>query len=487
MQDAEKTTTKTKTNGLVRWLWLPVMAAVLMTAAVAAVPTSAQTGTAAQATVPTGTFESHLDGFAGVGSSSVKLSRAGAGRHHSRALVVRTKDRGPAAAVSKRKFGGAHAKGTRYVVRAWVRSTGQRTVALRVREVKGSTLQTKTKTVDAKGRAWTRVKVTMTAKAKNSVFKLRFRTPSLTSAQRLLVDDLRVNPRGGGKAAAGTLSNGCSRDTRGIPSCGTYIGAAHGGNTDPTALEQDLGNKLAVRRTYYTGTGVASAVKTATTDLAAGRLPWISFKAPYSWTEMADGKGDAWATDLAQRLAALNGPVWIAFHHEPETDGDIQEWRRMQERLAPIIRNNAPNVAYSVIVTGWHQFYGDPQYSLANIWPRGVKVDIAGFDIYQEYGSVKNGKMDLRWVDFGAYFQKIAGWARTVDVEWALGETGITDKAAVDRPTEIANTVKLMQDFGGVAYSYFDSELNSTAPWTLGTPEKRTAFAQVLAGSPHLN
>ncbi len=482
MQDAEKTKNK---NGLVRWLWLPVLAAVLLTSAVAAVPTSAQPSRAAQESVPTGTFESHLDGFAGVGGSRVKLSRTGEGRNHSRALVVRTKNHGPAAAVSKHRFGGAHSKGTTYVVRAWVRSTGKRAVTLQVREVKGRTLQTKTRTVNAKGRAWTRVKVKMTAKAANSVFKLRFRTPSLTSAQRLLVDDLRVKA-GGGKGAAGSLSNGCSRDARGIPACGTYIGAAHGGNTDPTALEQQLGNKLAVRRTYYTGTGVASAVKNASADLAAGRLPWISFKPPYSWTDMANGVGDAWATDLAQRLAALPGPVWVAFHHEPENDGDIQEWRRMQEHLAPIIRNNAPNVAFTVIVTGWHQFYGDPQYSLANIWPRGVKIDVAGFDIYQEYGSVKNGKMDLRWVDMPGYFQKIAAWARTVGVDWALGETGITDKAAVDRPTEIANTVQSMQDFGGIAYSYFDSELNSTAPWTLGTPEKLNEFAQVLAGSPHL-
>ncbi|MBM7518325.1 hypothetical protein JOD66_003292 [Nocardioides nitrophenolicus] len=477
-----------KKTGLSRWLWLPVLAAVLMTSAVAAVPTSAQVGASTQEAVPTGTFESHLDGFAGVAGSRVKLSRTGAGRNHSRALVVRTTKHGPAAAVGRHEFGGAHAKGTAYVIRAWVRSTGQRPVALRVREVKKHTLQTKTKQVKAQGRGWTRIKVRMTAKAADSVFKLRFRTPLLKSSQRLLVDDLRVTPRGGkgGKGTAGTLSNGCSRTARGIPSCGTYIGAAHGGNTDPTALEQQLGSKLAVRRTYYTGTGVASAVKNATTDLAAGRLPWISFKPPYSWTEMADGKGDAWATDLAQRLAALNGPVWVAFHHEPENDGDIQEWRRMQEHLAPILRDNAPNVAFTVIVTGWHQFYGDPQYSLANIWPRGVKVDVAGFDIYQEYGSVKNGKQDLRWVDMPGYFQKIAAWARTVGVDWALGETGITDKAAIDRPTEIANTVRSMEDFGGIAYSYFDSELNSTAPWTLSTPEKRNEFAQVLAGSPRL-
>ena len=34
----------------------------------------------------------------------------------------------------------------------------------------------------------------------------------------------------------------------------------------------------------------------AKTDLAERRLPWISFKLPYSWADMATGKGDAWAT-----------------------------------------------------------------------------------------------------------------------------------------------------------------------------------------------
>ena len=36
-------------------------------------------------------------------------------------------------------------------------------------------------------------------------------------------------------------------------------------------------------------------MRLAEADLAAGRLPWISFKLPYSWPDMAAGKGDAWA------------------------------------------------------------------------------------------------------------------------------------------------------------------------------------------------
>ena len=47
----------------------------------------------------------------------------------------------------------------------------------------------------------------------------------------------------------------------------------------------------------------------------------MSFKLPHSWGEMAAGAGDAWAKNLAARFGRLNGPVWLAFHHEPEGDG----------------------------------------------------------------------------------------------------------------------------------------------------------------------
>ena len=70
----------------------------------------------------------------------------------------------------------------------------------------------------------------------------------------------------------------------------------------------------------------------------------------------------------------LNGPVWLAFHHEPEGDGAIQDWRRMQEHLTPIVRAHR-NLAMTVIVTGWNQFYGESKYRLKNIWPRGVNVE----------------------------------------------------------------------------------------------------------------
>lgn len=448
---------------------------------------------------PAGTFESHQDGFAGVGASRVKLSGKGAGRHQSRALVVRTVHRGPAVARSSVRFGGAHAAGTKYVVRAWVRATSARPVALRVREVtKGNGVQMRATRVVAQPGTWTPVKVQITAKKRASALTLRFRAPSLPVGERILVDDLRVAPvvsanttdanGTGGEGAAGQLSNGCGRTKRGIPTCSgsTYVGAAHGSNTDPATLEKQVGGRLGVRRTYYTSTGVDKAVKTAQADLAAGRLPWISFKLPYSWSDMVAGRGDAWAKDIARKLSALNGPVWVAFHHEPEGDGDIQLWRKMQERLAPIVRSNASNVAFTVVMTGWNEFFGETKYRLSEIWPRGVKIDVAGFDIYQQYGVVKNGKTTTKWTSFADYYNRISTWARSAGVAWGLAETGVTDTAAAARPSEISDAVNLMEQYGGIAYSYFDSALNSVAPWVLGTDAKRKAFARALADSPTL-
>jgi hypothetical protein len=286
--------------------------------------------------------------------------------------------------------------------------------------------------------------------------------------------------------APGTLSNGCAYDRRGIPACGAYVGAAVGGNTDPASFESQIGRRLGVRRTYFGPTQVASAVSVAKGDLAKGRLPWISFKLPQSWARMASGAGDAWTVDLARRLAQLKGPVWVAFHHEPEGDGPIADWTRMQERLGPILRSNAPNAAFTVVTTGWNQLYGPSQYRLANIWPE-TKVDVAGFDVYSFAYTYKNGV--LRTSPMHArrdYFEPFQRWASSVGTRWALAETGYTDLAARHDPDWVRQTYVELVATKGIGMAYFNSALNSTEPYTLGTAAKRADFAAALKGSPVL-
>lgn len=288
-------------------------------------------------------------------------------------------------------------------------------------------------------------------------------------------------------ATGGVTSNGAAYNARGVPTGAAYVGAAVGSNSDPTAFEKEMGQRLGVRRTYWRADQVTGAVNTAKTDLAAGRLPWMSFKFPYSWSDMAKGKGDAWAKDVAVRLAALKGPVWVAFHHEPEDEGDPKPWVAAQRRVAPIVRQTAPNVAFTIILMGYHQVFGDPKFSLDAMWPGDGLVDVIGFDVYYFYGTVKNGVMSTRKTDLtSAYFVKFRDFAQRKKIKWGLAETGYTDKAAVDDPTWLARTYNGLVANGGVAFSYFNTKLNSTANWPLTTSPKKSAYSTLIKRSPTL-
>jgi hypothetical protein len=279
--------------------------------------------------------------------------------------------------------------------------------------------------------------------------------------------------------------------SRGIPLNGQVLfGAAVGGNSDPTTLESQVGGKLGIRRTYYRADQVSSAVSTSKSDLAAGRLPWISFKAPYSWADMAAGNGDAWAKDVANQLSGVGGPVWVAIHHEPEgEDQDMKQWVAMQRRLSPIFRAE-PNIAYSIIIMGYPNFFGNvnPAYTLDAMWPGDGLVDIIGMDPYNWYGTVKDGKTNTKMDELKIYYDKIAPFAKAHNTKWAVAETGYTQQAALANPGWLAHAYDDMKASGGIGLAYFDSQLNSEASWTwrLDTTEKISAYKAVLARSDRL-
>ena len=178
------------------------------------------------------------------------------------------------------------------------------------------------------------------------------------------------------------------------------------------------------------------------------------------------------------KLNALDGPVWIAFHHEPEGDGDIKVWTAMQARLAPIVRSAASNVSFTIVVTGYHQLYGQAQYSLDSLWPKNTKVDMLGVDVYNKYGVVKDGKEYTTHTDLeGDYFSKFAAWANPKGIAWGVAETGFTDKAAVVNPQWVQNSYNLLKKYNGVAFTYFNTTLNSIANWALSRETKRVFTA----------
>ena len=288
-----------------------------------------------------------------------------------------------------------------------------------------------------------------------------------------------AGPAAPSTSAPSPLTNGGTAGPRGIPSSGAYMGGAYGANTNLSRWETALGGKsLGVHRTYW-GSSYSSAVKTAKADAARNRVPWMSFKPPYSWSAMANGKGDAWARGLARAMKTVNGPVWVAIHHEPEGDGDIQAWKRMQARLAPIMRAAAPNLGYSIILMGYHQFYGEAKYSLARTWPK-TKIDVVGFDIYEKYG-VKGYTGWKQWTNH--YFRPIQAWAKKTGVRWGLAEVAYSDPAARKDPGWMDRVYKALKLHGGIAFSYFNTNLHSVANWKLSLATKLAAFKRVHKGA----
>ncbi len=427
--------------------------------------------------------------------------------------------------------------GTTYTVSAWMRSTAPRLIAqLRIREVNAGKL------VKTGGKAarlttsWQQVAMEYTTQSAGAKLDLNVVGWGIPAGYGIQIDDISMrslepvasppvaspsptlappttsptpsettseppapptssssstSPGGGsgttpGGAAGllnGRLIPNCI-SARGIPSCGSFMGAAVGGNADPASQEAKYG-KLALRRTYFQSSQVSSAVKTAKADLAAGRIPWLSFKEPYSWSDMVAGKGDAWAADLAQQLSQLNGPVWLAIHHEPEKDGDIKEWTMMQAHLAPIIRSIAPNVAYSIILTGWQDVFGsDPSYKLANEWPGDGLIDIVAFDAYNLYGQVKDGKTLTKFTEMKEYYTPLAAFAKQHHVAWAIGESGYQNAASAKDPSWLTRAMSDLESMGGAGYAYFDSGLNSPyGSWTIDTPAEYAAFQAALGGA----
>jgi hypothetical protein len=208
---------------------------------------------------------------------------------------------------------------------------------------------------------------------------------------------------------------------------------------------------------------------------------------------MAAGAGDAWAKDLAARLGAVPGPVWVAVHHEPENDsGDLQDWKRMQQRLSPIFRAY-PNVGFTVILMGYHQFGAptiDPKKSIDALYPGTQHVDVMGFDIYNGYGTVKSsGETNTNFLELKLYYAKIATWAKSVGgVNWALGESGFTDLAAQKDVAWLSRSYDDMKIYGGIAFTYWDDQVEEKPANTfrLDSTLKQKEFAKVLARSNRL-
>lgn len=255
-------------------------------------------------------------------------------------------------------------------------------------------------------------------------------------------------------------------------------GASITGNGDPVARhEAAAGHPLGIRRTFWQSAQVDKMAATAKADLAAGRLPWVSVKPPGSWASVAAGQHDAWIVGVWAAVAALDGPVWLTLHHEPENDGPpAADWRAMQVRFAARRPTNASNVAFASILMAWTF---DPRSGRNPLdWWVANTFDIAGIDYYVESESSTDiATAGQGWLKARAFYGD-RGIAMAVG-EWA---TRGTDRAAADRMTawfdHLAGSASDGKGARVVGASNFDSTLNGG--WQLAG-EPLTRFRALLS------
>lgn len=260
----------------------------------------------------------------------------------------------------------------------------------------------------------------------------------------------------------------------------TLLGAAvEGGKPEP--LETQLGLKLGLFRSYFTGSSsVASMVTRAKADIIAGRVPFMSTKLPGTWAQVAAGTYDAWLLDRVKALDVLGG-AWLVLHHEPSGDGVAADWVRMQTHARTLIDANSDNVILVGVLNGWS--------FLAPSSPDGESFrcspttgpHMMGFDSYNLW-SPSNGKA---WSPAATVFSpglKIQAWGYAHPV---VGEFGcrIDSRTPGKAGQWITDAYQFAADhnFGGIAY--FSSGVNSPdGPWTL-QGETLSAFKAALTAS----
>ena len=265
-----------------------------------------------------------------------------------------------------------------------------------------------------------------------------------------------------------------------------YLGAAVSGSTDTETREAQLGRNLALHRTFYQSDEIDRAVRNATADLAAGRLPWISFKAPLSWADMAAGKGDAWSTELADALATVPGPVWVAVHHEPENDGDMNLWTEMQRQIAPIIHARTEQRGLLDHLQRLEHLRRRQQHRGHQVARRRQRRHPRHRRLQRLRGRPRRQGRRQGPRPVKTYYAKMAAWSEAHGTAWAIGETGQTSKASAIDPTWLDRTYHDMVAMGGAGLSYYDSTANSVADWTLDDPVKFARFRALLAESARL-
>ena len=181
-------------------------------------------------------------------------------------------------------------------------------------------------------------------------------------------------------------------------------------------------------------------------------MPWIV-------EAVADGRHDAWLKSLGRQLAAIDRPVFLTFHHEPENDAcrpaqTAADFVAMQTHIIKMFARRAPKVTIVPILQSWTL---DPANRRARPFAWDVPAArVFGIDIYNPYSETTS-----KWVSFETKLRrarKLAG-----DRPIAVGEYGCrSDESDPERAVDwMRDAFMAARDGGVVSMSYFHSGVHS--------------------------
>lgn len=206
-----------------------------------------------------------------------------------------------------------------------------------------------------------------------------------------------------------------------------YLGmSSHGSFSDALRLTGQVG----LRRTFYRWDDARRESRNISADHSADRLPWVSFKPPFSskggWAAVASGRYDGDIRARARRYAALSRPVVVTFNHEPHNDatGTPAEFAKAWLRIHRVMQGETglQNVAFVPIIGEWEFNPVNRSRNPGEYITEAVLQHCAflGVDLYQ----TRKGEGYRERV--GRVFDWLDGQGHR-DLQVGIGETGCTD------------------------------------------------------------
>ncbi len=221
--------------------------------------------------------------------------------------------------------------------------------------------------------------------------------------------------------------------------------------------ERRLGHRLGARRSYFLPHQAEGLVRRARHDVAARRLPLVSTKVPGSWRDVATGASDDWLHPMLDGLAAIDRPVFLTLHHEPENDvagpGNLPGWFvEMQEHALAAAAARAPLVSIVPILMSWTF---DPASGRTPGQWIAPSPALFGFDAYNWWSPRTNAP----WTGFGTLLRRAERYAGGRPL--VVGEFGVRrDPRRPQRSARwLRNAYRQAVRNDVVAMTYFDQRI----------------------------